>query len=214
MVSLGFFIIDNGKNILQTKNVIDLQYRKKAHTYILLNDLSLMTVDKDNLVNSGFQHLRYNYTIKDSSFLTFEAFGQHQYNTIKLLERRFLLGGGPRFRLINSKTLSFYIGALGMYEYEQQSDSLRTKFEFARLSSYGSFSWDILENLSLNNITYYQPVFTEFERYRVSTETSIGLKITNALSFKIALQTIYDSHPPEGIQELFYNWSNSLKYVF
>ncbi len=65
-----------------------MQYRKGASALILLNDLSLMTVDDDDLVNSGFQHLRYNYTVKDSSFFTLEAFMQHQYNTIKLMERR------------------------------------------------------------------------------------------------------------------------------
>ena len=214
VLSFGFNLMDNGKNISQFKNNIDLQYKKGASTIILLNDLSLIRVDEDDLVNSGFQHLRYNYTIKDSSFLTLEAFVQHQYNTIQLMERRFLLGGGPRFRIAGSEKVEFYIATLAMYDYEQRSDSLRTKLEFARMASYASITWDIRENLSVKNITYYQPAFTNFENYRISSETSLGLKISDALSFKVALQTTYDSNPPEGVQEYFYNWQNSLIYKF
>lgn len=214
LLGFGFNLTDNGKNIFQFKNVVDLQYRKGSSTLILLNDLSFIRVDDDDLVNSGFQHLRYNYTVKDSSFLTLEAFAQHQYNTLQLMERRFLLGGGPRFRIVDRKKVDFYIATLGMYDYEQKSDSLRTLTETARLASYASISWDIRENLSFKNITYYQPSFTNFNNYRISSETSLSLKISDALSFKIAFQTTYDSHPPEGIQGLFYTWENSLRYDF
>lgn len=214
MVSAGFFLIDNGKNITQFKNSIDLQYSKGASTFILLNDFSLMTVNEDQLINSGFQHLRYNYTVKDSSFLTFELFGQHQYNSIKLLERRFLLGAGPRFRLVDSEKVTFYIATTAMYEYEQRSDSLKTLKEYGRLASYASLSWEIAKNLDLRSINYYQPAFTDFDNYRVASETSLNLKISDKLSFKVGIQTTYDSRPPEGVQELFYNWENSLKYVF
>jgi len=210
----GLFLIDNGKNIFQFKNTIDLQYKKRAHTIIFLNDLSLMTVDDDNLINGGFQHLRYNYTVKDSSFFTIEAFAQHQYNSIKLLKKRFLLGAGPRIRLLNSPKTSCFIGALGMYEYELRSDSLNTVQELERLSSYFSFSWDIIDNLNFSSITYYQPAFQNPENYRISSESSFNLKINQSLSFKIALQATYDSQPPEDVQELFYFWENSITYEF
>lgn len=213
-LSFGFNLMDNGKSISQFNNNIDLQYKKGASAIILLNDLSLIRVDDDDLVNSGFQHLRYNYTVKDSSFLTFEGFVQHQYNTIKLMERRFLLGGGPRFRIVGSKKVEFFVATLGMYEYEQRSDSLRTKLEFARMASYASITWDIRENLSFKNITYYQPAFTNFDNYRVSSETSLGLQISDALTFKVSFQTTFDSNPPENVQELFYNWENALVYKF
>ena len=88
IVGLGFELLDNGKKVMVFTNNIDLQYKTGAHTFLLINDLSLMTVDDESIVNSGFQHLRYNYTIKDSSFLTLEILGQHQYNPIKLLSNQ------------------------------------------------------------------------------------------------------------------------------
>ena len=85
-----------------------------------------MRVDKNNLVNARFQHLRYNYTFKDSSFFTIETFAQYQYNVIKLLKNRLLYGLGPRFRLLNGEKAHLYIGTLGMFEFERLSDSLKT----------------------------------------------------------------------------------------
>jgi hypothetical protein len=213
-ISLGFFLIDNGKKITQFKNVIDLQYKHGAHTMILLNDLNLMRVNSDNLVNAGFQHLRYNYTINDSSAFTLETFFQHQYNPIKLLNRRLLGGLGPRFRIINKEKSGLYIGMLGMYEFEQLSDSLKTEKRIGRLSSYLSLNWDILPNLTFTNISYYQPAFQNPQNFRLSIENNLELKITHSLSFKIGFQANYDSKPPEDIQKLFYYWENALSYEF
>jgi len=213
-IALAFLATDNGKQILQLVNNIDIQYKKGASTFILLNNISFMTADEEELVNSGFQHLRYNYTIKDSSFLTFETFIQHQYNPVKLLAKRFLVGVGPRFRIINSKKVSFYLGSLPMYEYEQLSDSLETKTERLRLDSYISLNFHISDNISLSNITYYQPDFENFEDYRISSESSIHFKITDALKFKVSYQTTFDSDPPEDVAGLFYKFKNTLSYSF
>jgi putative salt-induced outer membrane protein YdiY len=213
-IGLGFFYNDNGKKIATFKNNIQIQYDHGPNTFIFLNDLNLMRVDKDNLVNAGFQHVRYNYTIKDSSFFTVEAFFQHQYNTIKLLKKRFLVGFGPRFRLLGTEKSRLYIGTLGMYEYEVLSDSLETSRKIARLGSYISFSWNILKNLSFSSITYYQPAFVDFQNFRLSSESSFQLKITDSFSFRVGIQANYDSKPPDNIQKLFYNWENELTFNF
>jgi putative salt-induced outer membrane protein YdiY len=207
-------LIDNGKKILQFKSLVDLQYDHGPHTFLILNDLNLMSVDQENLVNSGFEHFSYNFTARDISFLTFELFFQHQYNQIKLLKRRFLVGFGPRFRIIHNNNAHMYIGALGMYENEQLSDSLSTRNDLPRLASYLSFSWDITDNVNLNSISYYQPAFTKLGNFRMSMETSLEFKITGSLSLKVGIQTNYDSKPPEDIQKLFYFWENGLTYHF
>lgn len=214
VVGFGFNLVDNGKSITKFSNIIDLQYKKGANVFILLNDLQLMRVDDNDLINSGFQHIRYNYTFKDSSFLTFESFVQHQYNTIKLIERRFLIGSGFRYRIVGSDNLKLYIATLAMYEYEQRSNKARELLEFARLASYFSLSWDISSNLNLNSINYYQPVFTGFDNYRISSETSLNIKLNNLLYIKIACQIVHNSKPSEGVQQTFYSWENSLKLKF
>jgi len=216
-IGLGFQLLDNGSKVMQFSNNIDLQYKKGAHLILLLNDLNLMSVDNDNIVNSGFQHLRYNYTVKDSSFLQIEAFGQSQYNPIKLLTQRFVTGLGPRFRLLNSKKAKIYIAAPAMpamYEYEKLSDSLTTITRFVRLDLYASISWDITETLTLKSITYYQPHVSRFVDYRISSETNFSFKITDKLAFNTGFEATYDSEPPEDIQQLFYYWRNKLTFSF
>ncbi|MCF6241347.1 MAG: DUF481 domain-containing protein [Bacteroidales bacterium] len=213
-IGLGFQLLDNGKSVMQFNNNIDLQYRKGAHLILLLNDLNMMRVDDENIVNSGFQHLRYNYTIKDSSFLQIDAFGQSQYNSIKLLTQRFVAGLGPRFRLLNTDQARVYIGAPVMYEYEKLSDSLTTITRFIRLDVYASISWDITQSLKLKSITYYQPHISRFVDYRISSETIFSFKITDKLAFNTGFEATYDSEPPEDIQKLFYYWRNKLSFLF
>ncbi|MEN8121093.1 MAG: DUF481 domain-containing protein [Bacteroidota bacterium] len=213
-IGLGFHFLDNGKKIMQFTNNINLQYKTGAHTILLLNDLNLMTVDDESLVNSGFQHLRYNYTIRDSSFLTLEAFGQHQYNPIKLLAKRFVVGGGPRFRLVNSKNTQLFIASPIFYEYENLSDINATITKLIRLDAYLAFSWKINKNLKFSSISYYHPDIENFTDYRISSETIFTFKINSKLDFSASLAANYDSDPPENVQELFYFWRNKLSYSF
>jgi len=214
IVGLGFELLDNGKKVMVFTNNIDLQYKTGAHTFLLINDLSLMTVDDESIVNSGFQHLRYNYTIKDSSFLTLEILGQHQYNPIKLLSQRLIAGIGPRFRLINSEKAMFYLGSPVLYEYEKLSDINTSITELIRLDMYASISWQLTQHLKLNSITYYQPDITHFADYRISSETIFTFKITDKLAFNTGFEATYDSEPPDNIQQLFYYWRNKLSYSF
>ena len=213
-IDLGFHFIDNGKSIMQFTNNIDLQFKKAAHTILLLNNLNLMTVDDERIVNSGFQHIRYDYTVKDSSFLTLEILGQHQYNPIKLLTQRFIVGGGPRFRIINKEKASFFIGAPAFFEYEKLSDSTSTITRLWRLDAYKAFRWQINTNFKVSIISYYQPVFNNFADYRISSQTIFTFKITDKLKFNTGFEASYDSQPPEDIQKLFYNWKNKLSYTF
>ncbi len=214
VVNLGFDLVENAKHIIKFHNGFDIQYKKNAHALILLNELKIMKVDENDLINDGFQHLRYNYTFKDSSFLTYEAFVQHQYNTIKLIERRFLIGAGFRYRIINEKPASVYLGTLCMYEYEQRSNEERELLENARATSYISISWDILDNLYLRHISYYQPLLTYFKNYRIASETSLNIKVNDLIFFKMALKINLESHPSKGVKNTFYVWENALQFKF
>ncbi len=213
-ISLGFQILDNGKSVMQLSNNIDLQYRKGSHLILLLNDLNMMRVDDENIVNSGFQHLRYNYTIKDSSFFQLEAFGQSQYNPIKLLSQRIVAGFGPRFRLLNHPKAKIYFATPAMYEYEKLSDSLTTITRFIRLDIYASINWEITETLKIKSITYYQPHVSRFKDYRIASETVFSFKISDKLAFNTGFEATFDSEPPEDIQRLFYYWRNKLTFAF
>ncbi|MCF6365372.1 MAG: DUF481 domain-containing protein [Bacteroidales bacterium] len=209
-IGLNFTVKETGSRILELKNNIDLQYSNKAHNIILLNNIKLLSVDKGSLINNGFQHLRYNYTIKDSSFLTLEVFGQYQYNEQKLLKKRIIAGGGPRFRIVQSEKISWYFAPLAMYEFEQLSDDDNTEIKLFRLDSYTNFRYSISKSVSFNLITYYQPDFGNFNDFRVSGETGIRFHINKYLSYGVNYAFDYDSQPPTDIQNTFWYFKNTL----
>lgn len=213
-IALEASLKETGKQIIELKGNADIQYKHNANTFIFLSDNKLLRVDEGDLVNNGYQHLRYNYTIKDSSFLTIEAFGQYQYNANKLLQNRIIAGGGPRFRIIDKEKLVFFIAPLAMYEHEQLSDSLETNAKLFRLDSYASIYFSITDAVQFKHIIYYQPDFMNFSDYRISGETGLGISITKHFGLDISLAFDYDSDPPIEVQNLFYYLKNKIVFKF
>ena len=209
-IGLDLNLKESGTRILELKNNIDLQYSHKAHNIILLNDIKLLSVDGGSLINNGFQHLRYNYTLKDSSFLTLEAFGQHQYNEQKLLKKRIIAGGGPRFRILQNKNISWYFAPLVMYEFELLSDNENTETGLFRLDSYTNFRASIGKSVSFNLIAYYQPDFGNINDFRVSGESGFRFHINKYLSFAVNYAFDFDSDPPVDVQNTFWYFKNTL----
>lgn len=213
-IGFNFNVKESSSQILELKNNIDLQYSKKSSTIIFLNNIKLLSVDKGSLINNGFQHLRYNYTLRDSSFITLEAFGQHQYNEQKLLRKRFLAGLGPRFRILNSENFKWYFAPLSMYEYENLNDSISTEIEVIRMSAYTNVFADINGFMAFNFIGYFQPDYNNFSDYRISGETGIRFKVNKYLSFDVNYALDFDNDPPENVQNTFWYLRNRLLITF
>jgi len=213
-IDFAIDIQENTKSIFQGKNMLELQYMQNAHKWLLLNELSLLKVDTSDLINNGFQHFRYNYTFCDSSFLTFETFAQHQYNTIKLLKRRVLFGLGTRFRIFQTNKINWYIATLLMYEYENMNDPENIEYTSIKGDFYTSFSCQFNNLFSINHVTYYQPHLKEFADFRLSSESALSIKISNLLAIKIIYNIAYDSQPPQEIPKLFYSLSNAISFRF
>lgn len=208
---LSFNLIQASSEIIQAKNNIKLQYYKKKHTALFFNDISLSQIDGNKYLNDGFQHFRYNYDLIGNAVIA-EAFVQHQYNTIKKLEKRFLFGAGPRFKLADTDTFRLFVGPLSMFEYELlDNDSITRKY---RMSFYVSLSYSFNELLNFNHISYYQPNYNDFSDFRLSGESSLNIKVTDKLALKVSFNIAYDATPPPGVNDLFYTWLNGLSYSF
>ncbi len=230
-IELSLNLTENTKKIIEGNNVINLQYSKKSHTFLVLNDYTLMKVrtsgiDDEDLINKNFQHVRYNYTLKDSSFATFELIAQRQQNKLKYLNFRGLVGTGFRFRIIENERLSIYIAPLIMYEQEILSDSLLTKTKSIKADLYTAINLKITDNIHFSHVTYYQPAlydlgnsndFERFSDFRLSSETELSFSIIkNKLEFNIKYQMSYDSRPPIELIDnpLFYTLKNQLVFMF
>jgi hypothetical protein len=211
-IDLNLMLTRNTRQIFETGTTAHLQYTSGRNTLLALNNLGFMRVEGENLINNGFQHLRYNYKI-GNGFTTAEFFTQHQYNSIRLLQRRFLVGGGPRFRIFESENTGVYIAPLVMYEQELLNDGSPRTDRF-KGDLYVSFTYSIDERITFSHTTYYQPDFALLSEYRISSETGMEMQFLANFSFLVTYNLAFDSHPPADIPELFYTLRNGIKYNF
>lgn len=228
-VSFSFDVTQSTSKIIQGSNVANFQYVKKKHTFLILNDYTIMKVQKDqndiDLKNKNFQHFRYNFSIVDTNKISFETFVQRQQNKIKFLKLRALAGAGFRFNVINTKNFVFNFAMLSMYENEILSDSVNTNTKMLKGDIYISFSLKLKDYLFFSNVTYFQPAlvdfnnYSNFERYkdfRIFSDFSFSFVILKNLEFSVGFESSYDSRPPLELvnNKLFYDISNKLTYKF
>ena len=207
---LNFNINQNINRVLYLGVNIHSQFVRNKHRILAIGDLAFINAGTKDFVNSGYQHLRYNYKI--SKFLTLEAFIQAQYNRILLLDRRYLAGIGPRFKLIKKTNLRAYTGVLYMYEYQSQNNDSIEGYN-NRISSYLTLSISF-KKVEFASTTFYQPNMANFADYRIANDSSFEIVITNHFNFKVGFNLLFDTRQPIGIPDLTYILRNGLSYKF
>ena len=130
---------------------------------------------------------------------------------------RGICGLGPRFALIKSNTIRIHLGVIGMYEYEQLTDNNLRKC--IRMSNYLSLKINLSKSSYFINTTYYQPLIekinnTENSKYRISTESSLKMKVNKRFLFSMNFVYCYDNNPPINISKRNYIFTNTINYIF
>lgn len=88
---LSLYANKNNDMVLSLQTDLHLQYKTKKSLWLLLTDIATVQVNNEqHFVNSGFQHFRYNYKIRDR--FVWEAFAQGQYNEPLAIDYRLLAG--------------------------------------------------------------------------------------------------------------------------
>ena len=181
-----------------------LKSKNKNHTYFLIGDYTLNRSKQEDFQNDWFVHLRYNFEQTDN--FRWELFTQSQGNQVLDVENRYLLGAGSRIKIVllkgdnqdNDTGIRFYLGNAYMYEYEH-SPVYNSKLYQHRHSSYFSMSINLINKLDVTNTVYYQPLYKDFDDYRVSYQIWIGLPLNDrGLKFTTDFEYSYDSFTPAG----------------
>ncbi|REE08588.1 uncharacterized protein DUF481 [Winogradskyella pacifica] len=210
--SLDIGLIKNTQSIFKVTNNLRLQYNTGRNLYLFINDLKLEQIEDNSFVNKGIQHIRYNRKITER--LKLEIFAQSQYDAISDIKFRGLLGVGPRFKLSKNDNYRFYLGTLLMFEHEESSDQSIEILRDFRGSIYFSSSLYPLENISIVSTTYYQPLLKQFSDFRISNQTSLGIKVLKNLLFKTSFTYNFDASPILGIPKTQYELTNGIVYTF
>ena len=206
----NFNINQNVQQVLILGLNIHAQYVHNKNRILAISDLSFFKAGKQDFVNSGFQHLRYNYKIANR--FTCEAFLQKQYNLALQLNNRNLAGTGPRIKIWKKPKFKMYAACLYMYEFQvQNNDSIR---EFNnRISAYVSFNID-LKKIDFVSTTYYQPNLADFNDYRIASDNVLEIIITNRFNFRTGINLLLDTQQPLRVPNLTYIYRNGLSFKF
>lgn len=209
---LNFNFTMNTKQLLQIGDRIRVGYVKKKHHLLVVTDHAFIKSEGNDFVNRGFEHFRYQYTLKDSGKVSLEAFQQGQFNKIQKINLRLLVGADFRFRLIDLKNYALNFGTGLMGEYEELVD-LGVSQDLLS-TSYLSFDGQFSESVGLNTITYFQPKLIDFGQYRFSNETALRFKINQYLTLKLVYSLTHDSRYIPEVRKTNYVIKNTLKISF
>lgn len=189
------------------------RFNARSHLFFIA-DYQMARSGGDNFLNAGFGHLRYARLVNKQ--LSWEAFTQLQYDEKLKLNLRFLAGVGPRFQLVSGEQGNISIGALYMYEYDELRQ-VSQLFHDHRMSTYLSVGYQIGGTTTINNTTYYQPRLWNFDRTRISSVTSIVIKISEKISFTTRFNLTQDARINEVFPEVpkaTFSWLNGLRLGF
>ncbi len=211
LIDLGFNLTENGNSIINLHGGASIEFVKGKHWFLSLSRFNLFQANKQDFINNGFQHFRYNYRI--NQIFAFESFTQSQYNERLNLRLRFLVGTGFRLTIFKKEKHHAHLGIAYMQEYNKENDPER-EFRDHRLSNYFSFSIQPFANARLSSTSYFQPVLNDFNDLRLSSQTTLAIKLTSKLSFTTSFNITYDSRVPEEVENTVYNLRNGIRFVF
>jgi hypothetical protein len=208
--TFNFTINQNVKQVMSLGINVHVQYLRNKHRVFAISDLLFIKAGEQDFVNSGYQHLRYNYKLANR--ITFEAFTQAQYNLALLLNKRYLAGAGLRFKLIKQPRLRLYAGSLYMYEFQSQNNDTLREYN-SRISNYFTLSIG-LKNIDFVTTAYYQPNINDIEDYRIANDSAFELEINKKLNFRAGINFLYDTRQPIGVPALTYIFKNGISFKF
>ncbi len=210
--SLDFSVKRDVNDYLGFSSSNHLQYKMNRHLVIWKNDIELKNIEGNKFENAGITHLRYNYRFHPR--IAWEVFTQAQYNKVSKINFRGLAGMGPRFKLTKSENFKFYLGTHIMFEQEELSDGFTPIQRDFRGTSYLSFSMYPTPTITVTSTTYFQPKLRMMADYRISSQTSLAMKLFKSFYFKTSYTFIFDQYPAVGIPNSQYNLTSGVVYSF
>ncbi len=201
----------------------DLAYLSKKHSYLLINFLDYLSINEDPFISFGYTHLRMNFLRK--RFLSYEVFGQAQYDLLRGLDQRFLTAAGFRFNWITQEKFSLSTGHGLMFEHEIWDNPLaednpetipaQETANITKSANYISVRWALKDYLDFNTICYYQVGrFEEVIRNRINMDANLNVKLNNFLTFRVNFSCAYENQPIVPITKFIYSISNGIQFNF
>lgn len=189
-----------------------IQYKRKKSSYLALTRYSLAKTGNSEVANALTHHFR--FKVKLNKWISAEIYTQGQFNKVLMIQERYLLGSGPRFRVIRTDSFRLYTGHSLMYEYEKSSAVPHSIARNLRISNYVSFTWQASKNFTLIHTSYFQPLANMISDFRYFAQTDLFFAITKKLRFKSSYYFTYDSKPVQGVVKNTHLFTSGISFSF
>ena len=185
-MDLSFAYISGISKIIFFNASYRLDYTSKSNWYGFFETRYDRAFEKsqEDFTNRGFGHLR---TVKKVfSHIQMEGFLQKEFNYFIDLENRELIGGGLRFKAGEQ----FFIGIGAMHEKEVYIETYGQNI--IKSTNYINYSVQLMENMTLENILYYQVELEEIDHFRILWDGRLSFQGSDWLSFYFSCNYRYD----------------------
>ena len=169
-------------------------------------------LDKNQVVNKGFGHLRMTKMI--SCKLFFEVFTQFGFNDFLLMKDRKLAGSGLRYKMVSNDRMNTFLGIGLMQENEIYDIVNEPEKKLLRSTNYLRWNINIAENTELYNTVYYQVSSSDINDYRLLYDGSINFSVNEKLSFVMELNYRYDNDPHGNMGKSYVQLNNGIEFTF
>ncbi|MBC3540745.1 DUF481 domain-containing protein [Rufibacter sediminis] len=196
----------------------NIGYVSEHNTYLLLASYNYVRLKGETQVETGYVHGRVTFKRKDR--LSYETYGQAQYDYNRGLELRMLAGAGIRYAVVQKENIKFHLGTGVMYEFERWHHLEEERYinkHIPKLSNYASIRLPLNPFLELNTIHYYQVGYdqpAEMARHRFSGDVSIVMKINSRFQLTTNFSHTYENRPIVPIPNYLYSLTNGIQVSF
>jgi len=200
---------------LGINNNVDVVYIAEQSATLLISGLNYYKIGDGPLVYNGSAHMREIFRRKAE--LTPEVFGQVQFDESRNMELRYLLGGGMRWNILQSKN-SLYAGLGAFREYERwkgEEETIRKRLW--KLNSYLSADVQLTSSVNVNAIVYLQSGRdSEIDafRNRISGQLEFKNALTDRFKVKMTSNFLVDDRPIIPLNEFIYEVYFGVEYSF
>ena len=207
---LGLNFTKNTESTYQFNNVFLVNYKKEASNISFKSNIAFLSkTGEDDLLNKGVQDLKYSYQkYKVDANLTF----QNLYDVSMSIKNRFTSGIGVNYSLKDNdnKKIGFGLSTLREKETTLEGEhKLQT-----RMSGNFELIIKLNNNISISNITNYQPSIETIGDFRWKTNMDIRIHLSNTFLLMITTTYNYDSMPARNLPKSDYQLINSISYTF
>jgi hypothetical protein len=196
---------------------VDMLYVTKKQAFILVNSIEYFKGSNSTPFSTGYAHFRINFRRQHP--VSLETYAQIQYDGVRRMRLRNLLGGGFRFTVADKENVDIHMGTGLMYEREtwrETEGDPASDFHKALLktSSYVGLELNLADHSQFTLWGLHQMGYDQAEaifRNRYAGEAVLSFHITKRLTWINRFSYFYDVRPVIPINQAYFQLVNGLR---